>query len=304
MFIQFLKTRVGISLICALLIVSGAFAFRNQDEKVKKESLLNTQIALVAEKSVKKGIENGQIDTKSWENTLKDLIGTSTLDESVTSLIQNTSSSTVSDKPLTATDRFSQVFFTKYVELKKSGAVIDENTGIRLVNELLTQDYGGPNAEKIYTASDIISLNTSTSASIRKYANNLGIIFDKPAPADYENELVIINRVNETQNKKDLVKLAQNIARYTEIRQDLLDTPVPKALKNTHLALVNSFSFIVEGVKGMALIETDPVGATKMILKYEDGLKAIDILSKQLSVYFKQQQIIFSSSEPGYIFTE
>lgn len=302
--IQFLRTKIGFALVVAFIIIFGAFIFKIQSTENKKIDALNSKITLVANESVKKAIENGQIDTKSWEETLKNLVGTSTLDEKATIFTQNSASSTYSDQPLTATDRFAQAFFTRYVELKKSGAPIDETTGLGIVNELLTQDYGGPAGETVYSLEDITLLDTSLASELKKYGNNLGIVFSKPTPAGYENELFIVNRVNETGKKADLKKLAQNISRYTTIRKELLETGVPKTLKNAHLAIINSLSFIIEGIKGMSLMETDPVGATKMILKYDEGLKALDLSTHQLTSYFKQQNIKFSSSEPGYIFTE
>lgn len=304
MFLSFLKTKIGVSVVIALIIIASAIIFKIQEKNVAEKSALGAKVGLVADLSVKKALENGEIDNKQWENTLRAIVGTSTIDEKIAVLGQNNASSTISQKPLTATDRLAQAFFTKYIELKKSGAPIDETTGVNLVNELLTKDYGGPAGEKLYSASDITTFDSNTVISLKKYGNNLGAIFNQPAPADYENELVLVNQATETGINTGLKKLAQNIDRYETIRRELLETAAPKSLKIAHLALINSLSYIIEGVKGMALIDTDPAGATKMILKYEDGIKALDLSTHEMVAYFKKQKVTFSSTEAGYIFVE
>jgi hypothetical protein len=202
---------------------------------------------------------------------------------------------------LSATDRFARKFFTEYINLKKSGAFIDEQTGINIVNQLLAQDYGSPVEEKIYIETDITVLNTSALTVLRQYGNDLGAIIDAPFPKGYEQELTVINRVNETDNTDDLSKLSLNIKRYKDMRDKILALPVPNALKTAHLALINSISAMLEGVKGMVIIKTDPVGATKMIARYEGGLNSIEFPFKEIAAYLKKRGISFSSSESGYI---
>ncbi len=300
--ISFLKTRIGISLICSLCIIGAALYIQGDNSPKNSSGNLVAEIQAVASQSVKKGLENGHIDTKSWEEELKKVLSTTTIDSTIALL--GTDTGTTTPETLTATDRFAREFFMRYVELKNSGVAMDETTGVALVNELLTKDYGGPTGEPIYKATDIAILNTNQKSDLRAYANMLGQVLTKDVPQGYENELVILNRAQESGYRKDLPKLEQNIARYTEIRDEILVIPVPKSLTNAHLALINSLSFIIEGVRGMILLNTDPVGATRMVLKYQDGIKALEISTIELSTFFKKQGVTFSSSEPGNIFIE
>ena len=300
--LQFLGTKIGISLILALIIIGGATAvkFRSPDQN----SDINSKVGLIADASIDSALKNGELDTSGWEDTLKNLgLGTTTNDI-IANLEEKTANIKQNDKPLTATDRFAQEFFTKYVKLQESGTPIDETTGTKLVNELLKRDYGGPTEEKTYTTANITVVNTTSLGDLKKYGNSLGSAFDQPIPKGYENEIVIINRVYETENYDDLEKLALNIARYNKMRSEIAAITVPNILKNAHISLLNSFSAIIEGVRGMALVSTDPVGATKMILRYEDGLKALELSAKEISAYFKRQNVIFSSTEAGFVFAE
>ena len=293
--LQFLLTKIGLSIILALIVIGGAvaFKFKTSDEK----SDITSKVSLIAEKSVNNAQENGDLPTTDWEKLIRGA-STSTTDQKVLDLTKNT---LANEKELTATDRFAQTFFTKYVNLKQSGTSIDENTGIQLVNQLLAQDYGSAPEEKIYTENDIEVMTTFSLNDFKKYGNNLGDILQTPTPPGYEQELTLISRVSETKNTDDLQKLSLNIARYREIRDRLVALPVPNPLKNAHISMINSVSAMLEGIMGMTFIETDPVGATKMIARYQEGLDSVSLPLKQIASYLKKQNISFSSNESGYI---
>ncbi|HEU5114506.1 MAG TPA: hypothetical protein VFT82_01935, partial [Candidatus Paceibacterota bacterium] len=80
--------------------------------------------------------------------------------------------------------------------------------------------------------------------------------------------------------------------------------PVPAALKEAHLALINSLEAIIEGLQGMMTIKTDPVGATKLISRYEDGIQSISLPIEIIRNYLKRQSVAFSSYDSGYILTQ
>jgi hypothetical protein len=299
--LRFLGTKIGLSLVIAVLIIGTATALKYRNSS--QNSKITSKIDLIADASVQNAIKNGELDNSDWENTLKALTFGTTTEEIIKNLEDN-ATTTTTEENLTATDRFAREFFTKYVKLKESGAEIDESTGLRLVNELLANDYGGPAGEKIYTLADIRIINNATLADIKKYGNTLAEILDEPIPKGYENELIIANRVAETEENGDLKKLALNLARYEKLRDNIAMIYVPSGLKTNHIAMLNSLSKMIEGIRGMQLMVTDPVGATKMILEYDDGLNSLQLVVSQITAYFKKQNVIFSSTEPGYIFVE
>ncbi len=300
--LRFFGTKIGLSLAAALVIVGGATYIKLRTPSAAAP--ISSKVSLIADESVKKAIQNGQIDTSDWEKALEAIQGSSTIDEKIAALGQASAVSGVATAPLTATDRFAQRFFTEYVKLKESGQTIDENTGVSLVNKLLGEDYGSAPLEKVYTAADIrISTDVSISG-LRIYGNSLGSALSQATPANYENEIAIINRAYETEDTKNLEKLAQNIDYYQKMRAAVEALPVPAPLKTAHVAFLNSLSAVIDGVRGMKLLGTDPVGATKMILRYEDGIKAVDLSTRQISAYLKKQSITFSPAESGYIFVE
>lgn len=298
--LRFLGTKIGTALLVAVIIVGLAIYAKVRNRAPQLDTA--AKVGLIAESSIDRAIESGNLQQDDWEEALRRIQGSSTIDAAIANLTENASTSSTEAPALTATDRFAQRFFTEYVRLQKNGGVIDEETSLRLVNRLLAEDYGSPSVEKTFNMSDISLANGSTASDVRKYANSLASAFTQPSPAGYEHELIIINRVAETENNDDLEKLAQNIARYEQIRSLTAKIPVPSQFVQNHIAILNSLSAIIEGVKGMQLLSSDPVGATKMALRYEDGVNALDLSTVQLSSMIRQLNIKFSPSEAGYIF--
>lgn len=294
MFFTFLKTNTGIALLAALVFIGSALAIKAKQSNTSASA----QVSLIADASVKKGIENGEI-ASNWEEMLKSITASSTNNDKIATLIAESSST--APENLTPTDRFARNFFTKYIDLKRSGATIDENTGMSLINQLLAEDYNTGPGQKTYTESDIKVRNAVSADILKLYGNSLGAILKTPIPRGYEQELTLISRVNESGKVEDLKKLDLNIRRYQTIQSGLVTLPVPNGLKNAHLALINAFSAIIDGINGMMVIQTDPVTATKMLYRYQDGVSALDVAIVSIESYFKKQNISFSPSESGYI---
>ncbi|HVU06507.1 MAG TPA: hypothetical protein VHC46_04760 [Thermodesulfobacteriota bacterium] len=291
MIFKFLRTKIGVATLVAALLIVGAVVIKTKSSA--KASTIQEKVGLIADASVKQGIANGE------PSNLDIILGTSTIEDKIAVL--ETRAATETPEKLTATDRFARAFFQEYVNLKNSGAQIDENTGTDLVNRLLERDYGSPTEEKTYTESDIAISSSISSQSLKQYGNKLGAILEEPLPKGYEQELYIIARYNDTEDVSELPKLAQNIAHYTSLRNKILALSVPNPLKAAHIALLNSISAILEGVRGMTYMDSDPVGATKMISRYNDGIESVTLPLAYIKSYFKKQSISFSSSESGYI---
>lgn len=297
---RFLFSSIGVSLIIACAIIGAGIFLKAQS--AKPSTSLQAKIDAIAQNSIKNAIQTGQLESADWEKALKIANGTSTIDEKIAELQKTAPVTDEKPENLTATDRFTRALLEKYVEFKSDGGVIDNNTTLELVNELITKDYGGPDGEKIYTESDIILLNTSALGELKKYGNLMGLAITEPVSAGYENEIVIINRVYETDDSSDLKKLEENLARYQSIRNTVSSIPVPIALKNAHIATLNSLSAIIEGIRGMLLIEEDPIGATTLMLRYEEGLRSLDTAFVYIGSYLKNKNVSFSSTESGYLF--
>ncbi len=297
---KFLFSSIGLSLIAAVVIIGGGIYLKKATEK--SSNSVRAKIDLIAQESIKKALQNGQIDTSGWEEALLAVSSTSTTDDKIAELKDAYEKSDAETAPITATDRFSRELLEKYVDFKNKGGVIDENTTIRFVNELLTKDYGGPEGEKIYTITDIIVLDTDLPSELKKYANEMASAISRPAPVGYESEIAIVNHVYETDDASYLEKLPQNIARYTEARKIASQIAVPKNLVDAHLAFLNSLSAIIEGIKGMTYIDSDPIGAARLMLSYEDGIKSIDPALRVISSHLKNRNVEFSSFESGYLF--
>jgi hypothetical protein len=296
--LQILRTKIGISFLLALVIIGYATVLKLKNPSENSE--LEAKVGIIAKESIQNALKNGEIDTTDWEKTLLSL-STSSIEAQISTL---QAESTKSEEKLTPTDRFSRDFFSRYIELKESGTAIDENTGITLINELLSQDYGEAQADTFYTEADISVSKSSAAPELRKYGNNLGAIFQIPLPEGYENEIAVIERIGAGERPEDFDKLALNIERYESMREKILDLSVPFALKNVHLAIINSLSAMIDGIQGVILIQTDPVGATERVMRYEDGLTALPLVLESLKNHLKASGVAFSRNESGYVLTQ
>lgn len=296
---RFIFSSIGLSLIAAILIIGAGIYFKGSSQP--SSSSIQTKIDLIAQESIKKALENGQVDIAQWEEALKKNTASST-EEKIAELQEKYAANPEKEEDLTATGRFSRALLQKYISFKNQGGVLDDNSTIEFVNELILEDYGGPEFEKTYDTSDIIVLDTDLPSELKKYGNAMGAAISQPVPVGYENEIILVNRVYETDDSSYLAKLPQNLNRYKESRRAASQIPVPKLLVEAHIAYLNSLSSIIDGIHGMILLDSDPIGAAKMMLSYDEGLKTIDPALRIISSHLKSRGIEFSSLESGYIF--
>ncbi len=296
---KFLFSSIGLSLLAAILIIGVGIYFKAANKAPSNS--IQTKIDLIAQESIKKAIENGQVDIAQWEDALKKNAASST-EEKIADLQEKYAVNAEKEENLTATERFSRSLLQKYITFKNQGGVLDDNTTLQFVNELILEDYGGPEFEKTYTTGDIIVLDTDLPSELKKYGNALGAAISQPVPSGYENEITLVNRAYETDDSSYLAKLPQNLARYKESRRLASQIPVPKNLVEAHIAYLNSLSSIIDGIHGMILLDSDPIAAAKMMLSYDQGLKTLDPALRIVSNYLKSRGIEFSSLESGYVF--
>ncbi len=294
---NFLKTRIGISLLIALVLIIAALTY-TISSKPAQQSDIKQKVSLIASASVKKSIETGSYD---FENALN-ILGSST-DQAIALKEAPTSEKIDSAAPVTATDRFARELFTKYTEAKKNGQDIDEITQDEIAEMVLSNDYSGP--IRLVTEADLnISSDTSRS-SLRAYGNALGKALSVPAVAG-DHELMILERSREAGGltKKEIETLDQVIRRYKAISTSLMEMTVPKTAASAHAALTNGVNLLAGGAEGITTIFSDPVGALTKIKLYENGINLVNAGVLKLKVYFVSNNVVFSSTEGGYKITQ
>ncbi len=312
---SFLKTRIGVSLVVAIFIVIGALIVQRstQDGETTR-----TPTAIAVEKIVKKSLDEDPDNDglKTWEEAIyktdpgnPDTDGDGISDgEEVTRntnpLVrenENGSATSTSDSTgpsFTATDRFSQELFVRYVEAKKAGLDISVELSEEIAATVLDKDYTNEDVPSISEAD--VRTSDTTYARLVSYGNAVGTITTRRLPEGGENELIKLERVANDPSLTAQTSFTDNITRYKEMIDALRALEVPRAVVGGHIKVINGLYFVLYATEGMALLDTDPVGALSRIPLHEDGLSMIEAGALELRRVFASRNITFTSQEPGY----
>lgn len=291
MILSFIKTKIGASIVIALLLIGAAAGAKLSDGKAPEQGLAN-EIGLIADASVREAIKSGSID---WEKSLRLLEDPGTA--SPTASLEAYASSTRTE--VTATDRFARELFTLYAQAKQSGRPIDEKTAEEIAELALSNDYTGPMT--LATVDDIKTTTDTSRARAKAYGNSIAAALTPPSvPGD--QELMILERMmNQEARPEDAESLILILKRYASIIESLKDIAVPQDATPLHLDLINGMSYLARAVEGMISLQVDPVGSLTKIRGYEDGTDLLAAVGLGLRNYFNSKNVSFSSDERGYI---
>lgn len=203
-----------------------------------------------------------------------------------------------------ATDVFSYELFAKYIEAKQQGKAIDEETATEIAEVILSQGYATETPEfdpKILTIVD-----SSTMTTLKAYGNELGAVLTEPLPDDIDPEIEILEKIAQgdliTEEDKAMLRVIS--ARYQRMIGKLSSMAVPAIISKTHARLIDGITLLYEGVIGIQMFSSDPIGAYSRIANYGSGLDLLEIVLLDYREFFKQKGVIFSSVESGYTFVE
>jgi len=313
--ISLLGTRVGIALLLAVCVIGISFVVKAKSDT---SSTKKTPTALAVEKIVKKSLED---DTdgdglKNWEEALyktdpenpdtdgdgvNDGTEIATNRDPLISGVGHTASGTPSTSTtttFTATDRFSQELFIRYIEAKKSGQPITQEFSDKLAEEIISKDYGTPTA--VFDASSLLLITNPTLLQIHDYGNSFAAAISIPVPKGARSELEILDSVQTSgMTEIDARDLQILYDRYSTIHTKLASIRVPAEIRNTHTAFIRTIDTIRDSVSGIQNLDTDPIGSLKKIALYEDALNELSVASVSLKQYFVAKRITFASTEAG-----
>ena len=156
----------------------------------------------------------------------------------------------------------------------------------------------------LYTRNNIEISTTNDADSIKAYGNSLGavILNDGKNSQKVDSELVILAQALQDDNERELTKLAPIKAGYALMITDVQKIPVPEALVNQHLLLLNSLEAIRADIEGFEKTFSDPLISYVRFKRYlsdAEGLgKAVDGVRTGL----EHEHVVYDKSEPGQFF--
>jgi hypothetical protein len=182
-------------------------------------------------------------------------------------------------------DSFAKNIFSAYIKYDQDKSVNTENLVSGIVNQVKTNDL----PKEKYTMSDIKVFVINNKDQIRKYGNDFGAIYlDGIAPVQSDP----------TKYNTSLRSLA---GLYKNVSLKLLTLNVPNTVSVPHLQLVNAFDIISESLPLIEDQAKDPVKSLLALRLVQDSMVKQIELFKTINNYFKQNDIIFASDEPGFV---
>lgn len=270
--------------------------------KVKKQPY--TKLDLTIMTSPSEIIDDTNHDgAVSWNEVVTDTFkdSTSTLAKIKQKPINQKTIAELND-PNNLTSSFSKNIYMATAYLKEKG-ITDEKSKQEAVNYLLLQEAAKMKATK-YTLEDIAIATTETKSSLKLYGNTVAPIIQSLVSSKIiEDDLSGLASFTKTKNEADLTPIKNNRDRVNLILQKLLTVSVPPSAITTHMLAVNRIAMYRDTLDNLSKSSSDPVRGTLSIDSYKNEIPLLGRIPSQFSDYFTIQNIVFSSKEPGYLFT-
>ncbi len=209
--------------------------------------------------------------------------------------------STTSSTELNDTQVFSRQLFAEYLRLQQQdGGEITEASQQYLVDTFLSKV---PEAApiKIYKRIDLKIVQGSSNVELKAYMNAMGRVL-KNNPANAENELVILKRALDNNDKSELKKIDRAIAGDAATIKGFLAVPVPDTLVDLHLNILNDFQASDESIKGLRKIFEDPIVTIANLSAYSKRTEMLETSIQAMINTFVKKGIIFTQTDDGYLF--
>lgn len=204
--------------------------------------------------------------------------------------------------PNNLTASFSKNLYTASAYLSKN-QVSDPASQQDVVNQLIAQE-ASKITTKQYSLSDINVAKTESKESIKTYGNSVATILQSMiSEKSITDDFSSVQGYIETQDKEALVPISKDYIKVKTSFDKLLSLSVPLSAATYHTMVLNRVGEYRDTLYNLSQIETDPMRAMLLIQKYpEITLKTLRIYA-QLSNYFDTKNIVFTSKDPGYVFT-
>lgn len=212
----------------------------------------------------------------------------------------NTASSTNLDIPVVPadnqTDDMSQKLFANLMVLQSSGNLSDQS-----ITDLATSMASQVDASNTiqYQVSDLTIINKATIAQTKDYANKFWAIRQKYVNVYKQNEIGSTNFSADPTDPSFSTGFAAVGDLYIKMAADLSKLPVPSALADLHLKLLNNYVASGLGLKKMNVVNSDPINAVSGLSTFSNYTDYETTILEIMAQYFSQDGIIFTSTDPG-----
>lgn len=156
---------------------------------------------------------------------------------------------------------------------------------------------------KLYTTGDL-KVAASNSADLKiSYGNTMALLLERANKEGLgSNDLLLLQAYTEKGDPELLAPLASKKVKVDQMLNDLLRVSVPSSALVFHLRLVNSVSVFSSTLEGFARADSDPLRSLAFLNTYPETVALLYTSMSDLQDYFVLENVLFQSSDPGYIF--
>lgn len=253
-----------------LSIIAVLFTYRVVE--IKKTAVAKQDLTATAGADEKSTLADNRVLSALQETTLESLTSTS-------------SNPFVKVEGDSLSDRFSKNIVTAYAKYQAGYATEDE-----VSNEVINDIDTSVAPKEKYTISQVRVSVDSGPNEVRNYANQFA--------TQYLQAVTPVSK-DVLKYKKDITAM---IPIYNDLSQRLIQVPVPAKLALSHLKLVNAYAMQADSFYLISGQEKDPVKALVGLSVLKNTATTQQDSFAQISQVIKQNDIIFSDTEPGRFF--
>lgn len=204
--------------------------------------------------------------------------------------------------PNNLTAKFSKNLYITSTYLKNNN-VTDADSQQKALDAILS-DVASTIVPKTYSYGDLTVAKKEDAVSIRAYGNALAkIITPMITKKHIEEDLPGVALFIQAKDEKSLAAITLDAKQVDDNIQRLKKVSVPPSAVIYHLMVLNQVALYADSLSNLSKAATDPIRAELLIQKYPDILVDTLRMYKTLSGYFSLKNIVYTSSEAGYVFT-
>lgn len=291
-----------VSIILVLIVISliAPLVWKGQPKKKQLKPRLDLSQIAKPEEVIADSNNDGVI---SWREVMMSTTNpsSSTLAELKKIPVDKKAITELND-PNNLTSSFAKNIYLAGVYLDKNG-ITDDQSKQDIVTQLMENEKGKI-VRTTYNFKDLHVAKTESKDSIRTYGNKLATLLKEIVKEEFlKGDVYAISTYTESKNPNDLKDLISNKKRLDTLMQKLISLEVPPSATIYHLLVINKAAAYKDIVETLSNSESDPLKTTFVINDYPSKVQDISLLNTTIYNYFTYKNIIFSSKEPGYLFT-
>jgi hypothetical protein len=195
-----------------------------------------------------------------------------------------------------------QLLISQFLSSKQTG--IDYTAeNVESAADLALTAGSGSQSYRVFTISDITISGSLDATTLRAYVNNIADALANKSGEPVKHELAIFIGFGQSEDTTAFAaEMQETVARYEQSIGSVRAVAVPADLVTLHLSILNAMERVKTDLSTMATIGESPLAALSALGAYADDSSAMASAFETLRGIVTQQNITFSTTEPGYAF--